>query len=146
MARALVTSFVLAGCYSPDARDCTVTCTAAAQCVAGQTCGADGFCAAPSVAGHCSRLDAAAQQIALAITIQGSGRVTVDSVGTCDADTAPHQTCTFVVPANALRVLDAIASDQDQAFVTWTQACAGSQPTCALVPVMSPTHVGAKFQ
>lgn len=48
-----------AGCYSPSLRDCTVTCAAASDCGGGQICGADGYCAAPSVAGRCTSTDAA---------------------------------------------------------------------------------------
>ncbi len=145
MTRALLTSVLLAGCYSPDARDCTVSCAASSQCLAGQVCGADGFCAAPKVAGHCSPIDAAPAEVMLSITIEGSGSVTIETVGTCD-DSAPHHTCTFPVTAHTLRVLDAIAKDEDHPFASWSQACTGSAATCSLVPVTSPTQVGAKFQ
>lgn len=145
MNRLVALAAVLAGCYSPDARDCTVTCAASSQCLTGQVCGTDGFCAAPKVAGHCSTIDAAPQEVDLTITIDGSGRVTVETVGTCD-DSAPHHACTFHVPANTTRILDATAKDEDHPFVSWSQACTGASPSCSLVPVTSPTQVGAKFQ
>jgi hypothetical protein len=44
------------GCYAPDVRDCTVSCTAETDCAAGQVCGADRFCAAPPIAGRCASL------------------------------------------------------------------------------------------
>ena len=49
-----------AGCYDPALRDCTVTCAGAGDCASGQVCGADHFCAAPSVAGTCGKPDARA--------------------------------------------------------------------------------------
>jgi hypothetical protein len=146
MTRALLTAALLAGCYAPDARDCTVTCAASSQCLQGQVCGTDGFCAAPKAAGHCSTIDAAAPEVSLVITIEGSGRVTIETVGSCDGDTAPHHTCMFAVASNTPRVLDAIAKDEDHPFQSWSQACAGSGMTCAMTPVSSPTQVGAKFQ
>ncbi len=145
MKRLAVAAAVLAGCYAPDARDCTVSCGASSQCLSGQVCGSDGFCAAPQVAGHCSPIDAAPQEVDLTITIAGSGRVTVETVGTCD-DSAPHHACTFRVAASTPRTLDAIAKDEDHPFVSWSEGCAGSSATCTLVPVTSPTQVGAKFQ
>lgn len=50
---AALAAVVLAGCYDPALRDCTVTCHAAGDCASGQVCGTDGFCAAASVAGTC---------------------------------------------------------------------------------------------
>jgi len=44
---------LLAGCYQPSLRDCTVSCHAAGDCASGQICGSDGWCAAPDVAGTC---------------------------------------------------------------------------------------------
>jgi hypothetical protein len=44
---------VVAGCYGPAVRDCTITCATGDRCAPGQVCGSDGWCASPSVAGHC---------------------------------------------------------------------------------------------
>lgn len=46
----------LAGCYSPDLRDCAVFCSAETDCGPGQVCGSDGMCAAPAVAGQCGQM------------------------------------------------------------------------------------------
>jgi hypothetical protein len=50
---ALVVAVALAGCYEPQVRDCTIACSFATDCADGQTCGGDGWCAAPDVAGSC---------------------------------------------------------------------------------------------
>jgi len=44
---------LVASCYSPDVRDCTVTCSDNADCADGQRCGSDHLCAAPDHAGRC---------------------------------------------------------------------------------------------
>lgn len=56
LAVALGIAGAVPACYSPDLRDCVVACTAASDCATGQVCGADRFCAAPSVAGQCDQL------------------------------------------------------------------------------------------
>ena len=53
LARIAVLVSTLVGCYSPELRDCTVTCASASECGAEQVCGSDGFCAAPAMAGRC---------------------------------------------------------------------------------------------
>jgi hypothetical protein len=55
LARGICLSFAIVGvaCYEPDLRDCTVACTSAHDCAAGQICGADHFCAEPGVSGTC---------------------------------------------------------------------------------------------
>ena len=51
--RAALACSLLAACYSPEVRDCTVSCASPDDCAAGQMCGADGMCASPERAGHC---------------------------------------------------------------------------------------------
>jgi hypothetical protein len=106
----------LAACYSPSARDWP-----------------DTDAVGPS-------------SVSLAITIMGPGRITIVDVGTCDSATAPHGQCTFMVPPNAMRELQAAATQEDHPFVSWSQGCMGMTATCSVLPVMSPTQVGAKFQ
>src|SRR5688572_992995 len=97
----------IAGCYSPEVRDCTLTCSAASDCVDGQVCGSDHFCAAPAIAGQCASLpggdagdgirdagviapiadarpDApdAATHTTLSLMIDGQGRITVQGIAT----------------------------------------------------------------
>lgn len=147
---------VVAGCYSPAERDCTVSCTAAKDCIGGQVCGADHYCAAPSVAGHCSAVDAsipmsdAAREpdahedvlIPLTVNIGGEGRVTVENIASCSMPM-----CMFQVHAGQQITLTATPTNPDKSFQTWQNACAsaGTQPTCALTPT-APVKVGAKFE
>jgi hypothetical protein len=136
---------VLAGCYAPEAQDCTVSCKATDSCAAGQVCGSDGLCASPEVAGHCNGVDGGIPLVSLRITIEGHGKVNIDGVGGCDSDSESEGKCTFAVPANLPRDLKAIAN-QDRVFVAWTSTCVGTSPTCTLTPVMLLTQVGAKFE
>lgn len=62
MGRALgVLLAVAAGsaCYSPELRDCTVSCATADDCAGDQVCGRDRLCAMPTVADHCAALSVA---------------------------------------------------------------------------------------
>lgn len=135
----------VAACYSPETRDCTVTCAAATDCAHGQVCGTDGFCAAPAAAGHCTSVDAATPPdlVTLEIMIMGPGTVAVEGVGVCDSSTGPH--CTFQIAAQVARQLTATPG-QDHELAKWSMACSGNNPTCALTPVGPLTQVGAKFQ
>jgi hypothetical protein len=139
-------SLVLAGCYSPEALDCTVTCNAADECADGQVCGSDGFCAAPAAAGHCGGPDGgvASSLLSLHIAIDGPGKVSIDGVGVCDSDTE-QDGCTWSVQTGISLSLKAQAK-HDHEFVEWTVGCSGTSSSCALTPVMGLTQVGAKFQ
>lgn len=160
-----------AGCYAPELRDCAVSCTAAADCAPGQVCGADAWCAEPSIAGQCSALslvdagasgdapaDAALPRVdafvppsdappayALTIKIGGRGRVLVDGLGQCD-HSAPGQTCSFPVALGVELVLTAIPLPDTQ-FDKWSGGpCAGQDETCQLIPILLTTFVEAKFR
>ena len=159
--RAALLSVALAACYSPAERDCTITCTAAKDCIGGQVCGADHYCAAPDTAGHCSATDAAVRPhdamrdsddeqhdapatiyVALTINIGGAGKVTVQGIASC---TMPM--CMFQVPAGQPLVLTESQTQPDKMFQMWQGDCAsaGMQPTCALTPT-APVKAGAKFE
>jgi len=151
---------VIAGCYSPAERDCTVTCTAAKDCIGGQVCGADHYCAAPSIAGHCSATDAATTPrdamhdsdedtdaaspiyVTLTVNIGGAGKVSVQGIATCSMPM-----CMFQVPAGQPLTLSEMQTQSDKMFQMWQGDCAsaGSQPTCALTPTTA-VKVGAKFE
>ena len=146
----LVLLGLLAGCYAPSERDCTVTCDGPHQCASGQVCGGDGFCAAPGVAGHCSTVDASVRdaedvRVPLHVQIDGHGAVAVLGVGTCRSD-LDNGDCTYEVPVRVMRMLTATQIVDDKAFIGWMDGCMGVAPSCALAPVMPMTHVGAKFQ
>ncbi len=45
---------VTTSCYSPEFRDCSVSCASTVDCASGQICGSDQLCAAPELAGRCA--------------------------------------------------------------------------------------------
>jgi hypothetical protein len=146
MRRLILLCALLAGCYEPESVDCTIECSAADQCAEGQVCGPDHFCADPDVAGTCGAMNSdEPHMVSLAITIQGEGKVSVEHVGTCDSKGPTQGSCMFNVTAGMARQLEAIAG-KDREFVSWTSTCTGTSSTCSLTPVMSLTHVGAKFE
>ena len=158
-------------CYSPDVRDCVVTCASAADCAGGQVCGSDGFCAGAARAGHCAQaatpdggmpldaalptdahpdaprdaaVDAGPTTVALVIHIDGGGTVFLVGGSSCDSS-APMHECTLVVLANVPVTLSAVPHD-NQAFDHWTTtACAGQGSICVFTPVAD-TDVGVKFR
>ena len=134
---------VLAGCYDPEALDCTVACSAANECTDGHVCGSDGFCASASAAGHCGGPDGGtvSSLVALKVTLEGPGKVTIEGVGLCD----DHDPCTYSV-RNGMALELRAAANNDKEFVEWTGACSGSSSTCVLTPVTGMTQVGAKFE
>ncbi len=151
---ALALAFAFAfGCYAPDLRDCTVTCTGPDDCAGDQTCNTAGMCASEGVtcSGSGSNMGMAdggvdaPQMIMLKVQVMGTGKVIVVGIGECD-----DSECTWQVPRSALR-FDAVQTDTDKPFERWTtQNCGGAQvtqPTCTYTPAVSPTTtVGAKFR
>ncbi|HEY5926559.1 MAG TPA: hypothetical protein VIV11_32955 [Kofleriaceae bacterium] len=134
----------LVACYEPEAVDCTVVCSQPSDCVDGQVCGADHFCAAPEVAGMCSTLGEP-QTVSLVIVIEGPGKVIVDKVGTCDAANTVDGRCTYVVNSGVTLEIKAHEND-DREFISWTSTCTGSNTTCTVTAVTPLTQVGAKFE
>lgn len=128
----------LAGCYDPATTDCTITCSGSDECASGQTCGSDGYCAAPDVAGEC------VAPVALEIVIDGDGTVMLDGIGACDSRSATDNKCTYMVTPNQPRLLSAMPNGDDD-FKQWTSACGGETATCEITPVTDVTRVGAKF-
>ena len=161
----------MTGCYSPELRDCTLTCSSTSDCADGQVCGGDHFCAAPAIAGSCSSLpdgagsnnrdagvgaatmdarpDAAPDaptHVALTINIEGQGRLNVQGIGTCDKSAPQNGSCILVVPAN-MPVTAEAEPYSGQRFEKWTTViCAAMQSsTCTFTPTMT-TPVGVKFR
>src|SRR5688500_10347444 len=135
-------TFTIAGvsCYSPELRDCTIACASEADCAQGQICGADNLCAAPELAGRCNmpgdaglpnpsdgKPDAkmpdappdTATHTAIAISIEGKGRITVDGIGTCDEAGPQNGQCMFLVPLDKSVTVNATAYP-DWGFDRWT--------------------------
>lgn len=137
---------VLAGCYEPDVRDCTVTCSGPDECAAGQVCGSDGMCAAPEAAGHCAPGSGSAPpRVSLRITVDGHGEVLVEGRATCVSDGDTHDGCTYPLATGTIVALHAHALDDDKPFDRWTGGCTGQSASCTLV-MAAETTVGARFR
>ena len=151
--RTLLFASLTTACYSPEIRDCTVTCNQAADCAPGQVCGDDGFCAAEDVAGRCASIAAsndagtdgagpdarpdarpdAPSTVTLTVRIDGRGVVSIPTVGECDAGSG-QAVCPFEVPKNVPLTLNAMPKNNWQ-FDGWSDACNGSlTSTCVLTP------------
>lgn len=166
-------SFLLAGvgCYSPELRDCTVSCSTNADCASDLVCGGDHLCAAPEIAGRCAmqtdgggsgRHDAgvdprpdgkpdaappdAATHVTLDIKIDGEGRLSLVGIGTCDKAPPQKGECTFVVPIGQL-VTSTATAYPDSRFDKWTTAACASVPinTCSFTATTD-TPLGVKFK
>lgn len=155
---------VLAGCYSPALRDCTVSCGSAGDCATGQVCGADGMCASPAVAGRCSLVDAgtldgpvhhdaglpdappdAARTVRLTVQIMGKGSVTIPGVGGCSSQDPDKGNCMYDVVPGVPLTAQAMPIAPTDAFAMWTSiTCAGQGARCQFTPV-SATVIAARF-
>ncbi len=163
--RIAATVLALGACYSPELRDCAVSCASTDDCGPGQLCGADRWCAAPEIAGRCetggtvdaavatdataSSVDAAVDAavpapVLLVVQISGHGTVTIPGIGSC-ADTSPGHQCTYAVIAGVTKMLVANATGEDE-FQQWTNACAGQGATCTLTPTAPTTTTQARFK
>ena len=167
----ILSAAAMAGCYAPDVRDCTVTCSSPGDCAGDQVCGSDGYCAAPAIAGRCdeardapegdpdadvvdagiadarpdARPDAATR---LRIVIGGRGKVAVSPLGVeCVAVDNGGADCVFNTAPGA--DLDLLASEVHQHWMwdRWTSGCSGSDPLCAISTTTGggATLVGARF-
>ncbi len=162
---------IATGCYSPELRDCVVSCASSADCAPEQVCGADRMCAAPETAGRCggvvtptdAAVDApgkifvdasimvdaappvdASNQRFVRIELNGLGGVTVAGIGMCH-HTSPTYPCTFAVMPGPLS-LEAVP-DPGHRFDKWEGAtCAGQDATCTVVVTQVLTEVKAKFR
>ncbi|HEY1815324.1 MAG TPA: hypothetical protein VGG74_23410 [Kofleriaceae bacterium] len=148
---------LLAGCYSPDVRDCTLACDTSADCAADQVCGAQKMCASPAVAcgsngevidGGIDRdapaiadapmRDAPGPMVTITVMVMGMGTITLDET----ACTMPM--CMIDVPMNVSATAVATGSG-DQAFMRWTSVtCLTQGATCTFTPA-TPTTIAAMF-
>jgi hypothetical protein len=139
-------ALVLGACYAPEVHDCVLACAADNDCVQGQVCTADHWCAAPALAGGCVELsrDAGVDApgpgtIDLHIQIDGPGTVTITGGNTCDSTA-----CTFPIAKNVPAVLTA-APKGSHPFDRWTSTiCTGQPAVCTFTPTADST-VAAKF-
>lgn len=155
---AAVAGVVLAGCYSPSLRDCTVSCGSAGDCATGQVCGADGMCASPAVAGRCAaRVDAGhdaaladappdvGRTVRLTVQVMGKGSVTVEGIGTCSSQDPDHGNCVYNVVPGAPLTAEATSITTSDVFAMWSSStCAGQGARCQFTPVIA-TVIAARF-
>lgn len=135
------------GCYAPDVRDCTITCTGPDDCAGDQSCNSAGLCAAEGVTcsgGSNMGMIDAPTTVMLKVQVMGTGKVVVVGIGECD-----ENECMFTAPRTMLR-FDAVTTDEDKPFEKWTSpSCAGAQmmtATCTYTPASSTATVAAKFR
>jgi len=137
-----------AGCYAPDLRDCSVTCSEPADCADDHVCTTDGYCAAEGVRCEPAIADAATTaSVRLTVRVDGTGLVVVHGVGDCD-----DSECTFEAPRTTIH-LTAQPIDPHKPFDKWTtDNCRGDDhehekdPTCILTPTLSTIVVAARFK
>jgi hypothetical protein len=140
---------ILSGCYAPDLRDCTVTCSGATDCASGQVCGSDGYCAAEGVAGSCGNaVDAAVDgtpSVMVRVMVMGNGHVELVGAGTC-GQSGPGD-CVMQVPKNSHVVANAVTHDSNKPFDKWVSTtCAGQDATCMFTAFLTTTTITAKFR
>jgi hypothetical protein len=161
---ALAAAALLAACYQPTLRDCTVSCASPGDCASGQVCGADGMCAAPGVAGHCAMIapdagpphdgavrDAigahpdAAPTVRLTVIVMGKGSVVLDDGSTCSSVEPQRGNCSYDVAPGIVITAQATAIQLDQIFTRWTSmTCSGAPARCTFTPDMA-TTISARF-
>ena len=171
----LATLAATAACYSPDLRDCVVTCASSSDCAGGQQCGADHFCASPARAGHCAQppdqdaglvvdapidarrpppppdarpdaaIDAGPSYVKLHVTIDGQGTVALDGGGSCSAGPMAMGGCILLAPADQPATLHAMPA-AGQRFDRWTSmTCSGQGETCVFLATMD-VDIAARFR
>ncbi len=163
--RAALVTAAIASCYSPDARDCTVSCERVRDCLSGQVCGTDHLCASPAVAGRCASspppaaIDAGDDTVRTDAHVRDAPappppppdtrpdppatvalEIVIMGAGTVELDGVGScdKDCTLLAPLAELATLRALPNPK-QVFDQWTQGpCIGQGATCmfvALVPV-----------
>ena len=131
---------ILSGCYSPEVRDCTVSCSSADECAGGQVCNAMGYCADEGITCGNSAVDAGDDRVMLHVQVMGRGRV--DVVGASSCGGAGPSDC--MIPVMKGRVtLNAVEIGNE--FDRWTSGCTSGSTTCS-VTVDRAITVGAKFK
>lgn len=147
-----------AACYEPRLVDCVVRCSSNADCAPGQTCGAQGYCAAPELACTASGSDAgtadgpggprrpdAGPRVQLRTRVAEGGTINVDDIGICDADGESNGDCLFSVAPAVPLTLRAVPHGGYK-FDRWMSAwCAMAAAICVFTPTEPLTEVRVKF-
>jgi hypothetical protein len=139
---------ILSGCYSPELRDCTVTCGGSDECASDQVC-TKGLCAAEGVScgpGGNSATDAgidAGARVTVHVMIEGSGRVELQGAGVCGV--GGDRDCDISVARGAVTA-PASAADGGHPFALWGSPAGNDQPATCMFTANSPVTVKAKFK
>ncbi|MBA3460093.1 MAG: hypothetical protein H0T46_09050 [Deltaproteobacteria bacterium] len=131
---------ILSGCYAPEVRDCTVSCSSPDECAGGQVCNAQGYCADEGITCGNSAVDAGDTRVMLRVQVMGKGRVDVIGASSCGG--AGPSDCMIPVPKGPV-TLNAVSTGDD--FDRWTAGCTTGSSTCS-VTVDAPMTVGARFE
>jgi hypothetical protein len=141
LARAAILALLVGGCYSPDLRDCTVSCSGSDSCGSGEICGSDGYCASPEVAGTCANemgsgsnpdtVDAATMtaMVNIHIMVTGDGAVSLNNSlqMTCDHGGSANGDCMYAVASHSTAALLAVITSGSHPFMSWMgMECMGS--------------------
>lgn len=120
--RVLLVAAALAGCYSPELKPCSVTCSAGDPCPTDMACGGDHRCHAPDDTSTCP---VSKDTVTVHLAGTGSGVVTGAPGINCQPD------CTASVVDGATITLSAMPRGGSR-FAGWGGACTGTAP-CDLV-------------
>ncbi len=156
----VMSSFAIA-CYSPDAPDCALACTADTDCISGQACTTDHLCAASGITtcgahavtdgGAGATADAAEGSgsggtVTLMIHVDKGGGVRLSTNQLCDTGINTMATdCMYDVPAGKQLTATAYAHIGFQ-FDKWDgMPCMGQGTTCTFTLTMM-NMINAKFK
>ncbi len=144
----------LIGCYSPDAPDCTLACTADTDCISGQTCTTDHLCAAnlttcgsqATTDGSVPGIDAGpVTTVTLMIHVDKDGSVRDSNNNICNSPTNMAIDCSFQVQSGVPLTITAFPNLTKQ-FEKWDgPACMGQPAICHTTPT-GDIMVSAKFK
>jgi hypothetical protein len=151
---------LLPACYEPQWQDCAVRCSSSDDCAPGQSCGAQGYCAAAGLTcapatGDGAPMDAPTPpgdgrkddkpKVQLRVKLSEGGRILVDGVGACDNDHSRNGDCQFSVTYGQPQAVRAIPHGGYR-FTRWmSPTCATAGAICVVVPLDSLTEVRVRF-
>lgn len=147
--RVVALALVIAGCYAPDAPDCTLACGSDSDCISGQVCSTDHLCAGGGISSCANRTvsdggtrspDTGPPPLELDVVISGGGTVTVSVGAECTSGR-----CTYGVAPNTAVTLTAV-DHGNNTFQAWMgMPCMGQGRTCQLTVTAPVTMASVNF-